>query len=154
MVHALEASEQLPALLAEVWRILVGNGRLLVIVPNRHGLWAARIVRPSVRAIPTPWRNWPASWTVIVSPQPKRRSVVHPPQAPRMGSLGRGLGKNWRPLVPALCRRDHDRERQTSVRDHAAATRALTPVRALLPVAKPMASHPVTGSPCSRRRCP
>ncbi len=40
LVHALESSEQLRAMLREVWRILNGSGRLLVIAPNRRGIWA------------------------------------------------------------------------------------------------------------------
>lgn len=40
LVHALECSEQIRPLLAECWRVLAGGGRLLVVVPNRRGLWA------------------------------------------------------------------------------------------------------------------
>ena len=40
LVHALEFSEQADALLREVRRVMTGEGRLLVIVPNRAGLWA------------------------------------------------------------------------------------------------------------------
>jgi SAM-dependent methyltransferase len=40
LVHALETSEQLGPMLKEVWRVLAGGGRLLVIVPNRRGIWA------------------------------------------------------------------------------------------------------------------
>ena len=40
MAHELEHTEQLNRLLREVWRILRPGGRLLVIVPNRTGLWA------------------------------------------------------------------------------------------------------------------
>jgi SAM-dependent methyltransferase len=40
MIHALEHTEQLRPTLAEVWRILRPDGRLLAIVPNRRGLWA------------------------------------------------------------------------------------------------------------------
>ncbi len=40
LVHALEYSEQVRPLLREVWRVLAGSGRLIVIVPNRRGLWA------------------------------------------------------------------------------------------------------------------
>lgn len=40
LVHALESSEQLRVMLREVWRVLTGEGRLLVIVPNRRGIWA------------------------------------------------------------------------------------------------------------------
>ena len=40
LVHAVESSEQLRPLLREVWRVLAGGGRLLVVVPNRRGIWA------------------------------------------------------------------------------------------------------------------
>ena len=40
LVHALESSQQLRLMLREVWRILPGSGRLLVVVPNRRGIWA------------------------------------------------------------------------------------------------------------------
>ncbi len=40
LIHGLECSEQLRPLLHEIWRVLTGNGRLLVVVPNRRGLWA------------------------------------------------------------------------------------------------------------------
>ena len=40
LVHMLEWSERTRALLRELWRVLAPNGRLLIIVPNRRGLWA------------------------------------------------------------------------------------------------------------------
>ena len=40
LVHALECSEQVRPMLAECWRVLAGGGRLLVMVPNRRGIWA------------------------------------------------------------------------------------------------------------------
>ena len=40
LVHCLEHSEQVRALLKEVWRVLAGGGRLMVVVPNRRGIWA------------------------------------------------------------------------------------------------------------------
>jgi SAM-dependent methyltransferase len=40
LVHGLESSEALSALLGEIWRVLTGDGRLLVVVPNRRGIWA------------------------------------------------------------------------------------------------------------------
>ncbi len=40
LVHALEHSERLRPLLREVWRIMADDGRLLVIAPNRRGIWA------------------------------------------------------------------------------------------------------------------
>lgn len=40
MVHILEQAEQSRHLLREIWRILSPGGRVIVIVPNRLGLWA------------------------------------------------------------------------------------------------------------------
>ena len=40
LVHTLEYSEQLRPMLREVWRVLAAGGRLLVVAPNRRGLWA------------------------------------------------------------------------------------------------------------------
>lgn len=40
LVHGVEFSEQVRPLLKEVWRVLGGGGRLLVVVPNRRGIWA------------------------------------------------------------------------------------------------------------------
>jgi len=40
IVHAVECSEQLRSLLREVWRVLNGSGKVLIVVPNRRGVWA------------------------------------------------------------------------------------------------------------------
>lgn len=40
LVHALECSEQLRPLLREIWRVMTEGGRLIAIVPSRHGIWA------------------------------------------------------------------------------------------------------------------
>lgn len=40
VVHALESSEALRAMLREAWRVLSGQGRMLVVAPNRRGIWA------------------------------------------------------------------------------------------------------------------
>jgi SAM-dependent methyltransferase len=40
MVHALECSERTRPMMREVWRVLADGGRLMVVAPNRRGLWA------------------------------------------------------------------------------------------------------------------
>jgi SAM-dependent methyltransferase len=42
LVHALECSEQVRPMLREVWRVLADGGRVLLVVPNRRGVWARR----------------------------------------------------------------------------------------------------------------
>lgn len=40
LVHGLEAAESARRMLREVWRVLKDDGALLVVAPNRRGLWA------------------------------------------------------------------------------------------------------------------
>ena len=40
IVHALEAAERPGELLEEVWRVVAPEGRILLIVPSRRGVWA------------------------------------------------------------------------------------------------------------------
>ena len=39
-VHALETSHTPRRFLSELWRVLEGNGRLILVVPNRAGIWS------------------------------------------------------------------------------------------------------------------
>jgi SAM-dependent methyltransferase len=40
LVHALETTDEARAMLKEIWRVLAGGGRLLIVAPNRRGIWA------------------------------------------------------------------------------------------------------------------
>jgi SAM-dependent methyltransferase len=40
LVHGLETAENARRLLREIWRVLKDDGRLLVVAPNRRGVWA------------------------------------------------------------------------------------------------------------------
>lgn len=40
MIHAVEYSELIRPMMREAWRVLSGSGRLIIIVPNRRGIWA------------------------------------------------------------------------------------------------------------------
>lgn len=40
VIHGLELSETPQDMLREVWRVMAPQGRLLLVVPNRRGLWA------------------------------------------------------------------------------------------------------------------
>lgn len=39
-VHCLEQAERVGPLLREMWRVLKPDGRMLIVVPNRRGLWS------------------------------------------------------------------------------------------------------------------
>lgn len=40
VVHALEFADDPREMLVELWRVLAPNGRLVMVVPNRRGMWA------------------------------------------------------------------------------------------------------------------
>jgi SAM-dependent methyltransferase len=40
LVHGLESAESARRMLREVWRVLKDDGRLLIVAPNRTGMWA------------------------------------------------------------------------------------------------------------------
>src|SRR5918999_1241794 len=46
IVHGLEMSHDVFALLREAWRVLAAGGRLLAVVPNRRGVWARTDTTP------------------------------------------------------------------------------------------------------------
>jgi SAM-dependent methyltransferase len=46
VLHGLEATERVAALLQECWRVLGPGGKALFIVPNRTGLWSRREITP------------------------------------------------------------------------------------------------------------
>ncbi len=52
MVHGLEMAENARRLLREVWRVLKDDGRLLIITPNRTGMWAYRENTPFGHGLP------------------------------------------------------------------------------------------------------
>ncbi|MEO0392400.1 MAG: methyltransferase domain-containing protein [Pseudomonadota bacterium] len=52
LCHAVECSTQLPVLMQEIWRVLAGQGRLMVIAPNRRGFWARGEHTPFGHGVP------------------------------------------------------------------------------------------------------
>lgn len=46
VVHAFEHTDSPTSLLREMWRVLADDGRALLIVPNRRGLWASTVATP------------------------------------------------------------------------------------------------------------
>ncbi|WP_420548611.1 class I SAM-dependent methyltransferase [Curvivirga sp.] len=46
LVHALENAEHVQQMMREAWRVLAGNGRMLIVAPSRRGLWARRDISP------------------------------------------------------------------------------------------------------------
>ena len=55
VIHALEHSRDVHADLNEFWRVLKSNGRMLVIAPNRSGMWAHAEWSPFGHGTPYSW---------------------------------------------------------------------------------------------------
>ncbi|MEP2784383.1 MAG: class I SAM-dependent methyltransferase [Pseudoruegeria sp.] len=46
LMHGLETSDMPSSVLKECWRVLGPGGRMIIVVPNRAGLWARRDITP------------------------------------------------------------------------------------------------------------
>ena len=40
VIHGLELTDNPDEMLEEVWRVMAPQGRLMLVVPNRRGMWA------------------------------------------------------------------------------------------------------------------
>ena len=100
LVHALEHSEQLRRMLREVWRVMAGGARLLVVVPNRRGIWA-RLERTPF-GYSHPYSESQLSRLLrdtMFTPLATRRALFAPPMRSRMMLSTMGawerIGARW-----------------------------------------------------------
>lgn len=101
VVHALETEDSPRALLSELWRVLTPGGTVLMVVPNRRGLWARMDTTPfgfgepySRRQITDLLRDAlfsPAQWTEALYFPPLQRPVFLK-SAPALERIGEKLG--------------------------------------------------------------
>ena len=118
LVHALETSEAAGLLLKEIWRVLAGGGRLLIVAPNRRGIWARLDRTPFGSG--RPYTMSQLSHLLrerAVHPDRQRNRAVRPAVArPHGAALGPGLGTRRQALVPDLRRGRADRGGKTDLR--------------------------------------
>lgn len=100
LVHALECSEQVRPLLAECWRVLAGGGRLVVVVPNRRGIWARLDRTPFGAGHPyTPTQLSKLLRDAAFTPVRASAALFIPPTASRMVLSAAGawesVGERW-----------------------------------------------------------
>ena len=100
MVHAVEHGEQLRATMREAWRVLSASGRILIVVPNRRGIWARLERTPFGHGLP--YTNRQARRLLqdsLFSPVDSGRALYMPPSrwrfaltsAPAMERIGHRL---------------------------------------------------------------
>jgi SAM-dependent methyltransferase len=100
MVHALETSEQVRPMLREVWRLLSPSGRLIVVVPNRRGIWARVERTPFGYGFPfSPRQLNRLLRETMFSPELTARALYLPPTRRRTliraASAFENLGARW-----------------------------------------------------------
>jgi SAM-dependent methyltransferase len=102
LVHELENCVDAEEMLREVWRVLAPAGRVLIVVPNRRGLWARRETTPFGQGQPFSQRQLgrllgdamlsPASWAWGLHIPPVEAGVVL-----RWAAAWERLGERWWP---------------------------------------------------------
>lgn len=107
LIHGLECSESLRDMLNEIWRVLTSDGRLLIVVPNRRGIWAR------VDRTPLGWGH-PYSLAQLsrllrdhqFTPGTSRRALFVPPTRSRAllrsAAAWERLGKRWFPTFSGV----------------------------------------------------
>lgn len=104
LAHALECSEQLRPMLREVWRVMSEGGRLMLIVPNRRGMWSRLERTPFAHGQPySPGQISRLLRDNMFTPIQSRSCLYVPPTNSRMmlssARAWEGVGKR---LVPAF----------------------------------------------------
>jgi len=85
LIHALECAEQVRPLMREIWRVLSGSGRLLVVVPNRRGIWARLERTPFGHGLPyTPGQLSKVFRDNLFTPLESHPALFVPPVHSRM----------------------------------------------------------------------
>ncbi len=93
LMHALEHAARPERLLREIWRVLADGGLLVVVVPNRHGLWSLGEHTPFGHGRPfTAGALRALLRAQLFEPCGEERALFWPP-------LGRGLPRRLAALV-------------------------------------------------------
>ena len=103
-VHCLETAERVRPLLREMWRVLAPEGRLMLVVPNRRGVWARLDKTPFGQGRPYSRRQLEALLIeALFTPLRLGRRAIRPARrSARPAALGDGVGARRRGAVAGL----------------------------------------------------
>ena len=104
VVHGLEEAQSLRPLLRQLWRVLAPEGKLLVVAPNRTGLWAHLEATPFGHGQPYSRGQIERLLTASLFRVERRDSALYmPPTRRRLLLRGAGMWEDaGRALVPRL----------------------------------------------------
>jgi SAM-dependent methyltransferase len=107
LVHDVEFSELLQSNLQEIWRVLKSNGRLLVIVPNRMGLWSRAEWSPFGQGTPYSARQilYYLRDNLFVHERTEEALFMPPLRYPvilKSADFFERIGKKYWPIIPGL----------------------------------------------------
>ena len=107
MVHALETSEQVRPMMREIWRVMASGGRLIVVVPNRRGIWARVERTPFGHGSPfSPPQMTRLLRETLFSPRVTERALFFPPTRwrtlLRVAPVFESVGQRWGPTFSGV----------------------------------------------------
>ncbi|SDE54714.1 class I SAM-dependent methyltransferase [Rhodospira trueperi] len=107
LVHGLEGLDHTNAALRELWRVLTDAGRLLIVVPNRRGLWAQLERSPFASGRPYSSGQLDALLRAnLFAPGARTTALFTPPTRSAMvksaGSVLERMGARWFPGVSGV----------------------------------------------------
>ena len=107
LVHALESTEHVHATLREIWRVLADGGKLLVVTPNRLGIWARLEHTPFGQGRPySPSQLNRLLRDTMFTPEQSTTALYMPPFRTRMVLRSAGawekMGSRWFPTFAGV----------------------------------------------------
>lgn len=102
LVHGLECAERTRPMMREIWRVLADGGRLIVVAPNRRGLWARFEISPFGHGQPYTERQLSRSLREsMFTPHAASTALFVPPIRSRMvlssAAACERVGERWFP---------------------------------------------------------
>lgn len=107
LIHGLENTETVAPFLREIWRILAPGGRLLVVVPNRRGIWARSDKTPFGSGYPYSRRQlYRLLRDNMFQPTQRGTALFVPPVKLRLllrtAPVWENIGQNWAQAVAGV----------------------------------------------------
>ena len=102
LVHCLEGTTHTKALMREAWRVLSESGSMIIVIPNRRGLWARSDLTPFGRGTPYTRRQLESLLREsLFTPVQSDRALFVPPSRSRLllssAYLWQRLGRKFFP---------------------------------------------------------